>query len=730
PLPSYFHRASSTHQLDKALRASENGEVPVASAESSIDQIFAKYKSKPTEDQSPEEVVEALVQINQFFNSFHFHRGKVILNQPKTLELNRKNREDFIRHIHSNPVVSEMMGMVSQNLRNLSDHHLASCLLFAKALKFSIRDKFSQQLLEEMTRRKGTLSTLALRTLVIALRHEYIYGCLVAVEFLPLYYSKILNLSSASSNEEIRFVSSILRTIIAVLFELQFIGFTVENKQGCMNKTIIVQELLRKYCLRLEPKVSQLDETHLPSLSKFLEFQQDPVSFIHAVLNRANQLWAENYTRVDIMCIVRPKPHDTQDNATYLKYFNTFLDNYHDLKPVVQVAYRALKKLQFDEKTYDKYWSRVNQLLLQTNSSVDASEDDSKYRFCDLEDSSLFMEANLTQWVLKYANEYLNLLSRQNLSYSHSQYEQTTRDLILKILEDYKEGRALLLPSDYAKATAFLLAVNHNEIKIYSNFLKCCGVEDLILINKGAEIGRNNSFILANLLSMQSANLFRTGLTPMESILLTRVNTSIKNCADFSPMFKTCLENVVQSPLWNDSRVGKEILTSMLTTGFYFPPGLERVAKIIVAYDDEVSIMCVEKFLWATFVFGCEYSEAVATAAKITEKYFDYIHPFRTIEIALALCYHRALSQDLVQRMFGVEFIDILDEQIRRVLQNHHGIRDPNRVRDVFMSLNRAVCLDVPEANVPWFHQKYCEEIASVCKQHNVYQIVPCQLLI
>lgn len=32
------------------------------------------------------------------------------------------------------------------------------------------------------------------------------------------------------------------------------------------------------------------------------------------------------------------------------------------------------------------------------------------------------------------------------------------------------------------------------------------------------------------------------------------------------------------------------------------------------------------------------------------------------------------------------------------------------RVRHLLMELNRAVCLDHPEANIPWFHEKYCEE--------------------
>ncbi|RZC31754.1 uncharacterized protein BDFB_008114, partial [Asbolus verrucosus] len=34
----------------------------------------------------------------------------------------------------------------------------------------------------------------------------------------------------------------------------------------------------------------------------------------------------------------------------------------------------------------------------------------------------------------------------------------------------------------------------------------------------------------------------------------------------------------------------------------------------------------------------------------------------------------------------------------------------PQRVRNNLMQLNRAVCLDYPECNVPWFHQKYIDE--------------------
>lgn len=35
----------------------------------------------------------------------------------------------------------------------------------------------------------------------------------------------------------------------------------------------------------------------------------------------------------------------------------------------------------------------------------------------------------------------------------------------------------------------------------------------------------------------------------------------------------------------------------------------------------------------------------------------------------------------------------------------------PVRVRQMLMQLNRSVCLDQPEADVPWFHSKFCEEL-------------------
>lgn len=39
------------------------------------------------------------------------------------------------------------------------------------------------------------------------------------------------------------------------------------------------------------------------------------------------------------------------------------------------------------------------------------------------------------------------------------------------------------------------------------------------------------------------------------------------------------------------------------------------------------------------------------------------------------------------------------------------------------MVLNRTVCIDYPEFDVPWFHTKYCEEFQSMGKIFYFYNV-------
>lgn len=48
----------------------------------------------------------------------------------------------------------------------------------------------------------------------------------------------------------------------------------------------------------------------------------------------------------------------------------------------------------------------------------------------------------------------------------------------------------------------------------------------------------------------------------------------------------------------------------------------------------------------------------------------------------------------------------------------------PVRVRYTMMHLNRAVCLDYPETDIPWFHEKYCQQTAALGNAMCIFSFV------
>jgi len=77
------------------------------------------------------------------------------------------------------------------------------------------------------------------------------------------------------------------------------------------------------------------------------------------------------------------------------------------------------------------------------------------------------------------------------------------------------------------------------------------------------------------------------------------------------------------------------------------------------------------------------------------------------LECALALMLPNRLPMDLVNEIFSMHFLDKLDAEVASC---YAQASYPARVRRTLMELNRGVCIDMPEANIPWFHEKYCRE--------------------
>ncbi|XP_030763577.1 FAST kinase domain-containing protein 1, mitochondrial isoform X2 [Sitophilus oryzae] len=77
------------------------------------------------------------------------------------------------------------------------------------------------------------------------------------------------------------------------------------------------------------------------------------------------------------------------------------------------------------------------------------------------------------------------------------------------------------------------------------------------------------------------------------------------------------------------------------------------------------------------------------------------------LQAALALSYFNCMPKSFVKQIFNVEFLDRLDVELRNC---YFKDTYPYRVRYILMQLNRVMCLENPEYNIPWFHQKIIDE--------------------
>ncbi|XP_039295250.1 FAST kinase domain-containing protein 1, mitochondrial isoform X1 [Nilaparvata lugens] len=139
------------------------------------------------------------------------------------------------------------------------------------------------------------------------------------------------------------------------------------------------------------------------------------------------------------------------------------------------------------------------------------------------------------------------------------------------------------------------------------------------------------------------------------------------------------------------------------------PPLLSKMVAYVVQEADNVTGSTVSLLLHGLYKLGYlpdddRFYEAVINA---TIKDADMMAGLALLQTALALAWANRLPSSLIQAIFDVDFLNDLDHEIKF---GYSKISYPIRVRRCLMKLNRSVCLDFPEAGVPWFHADFCRQ--------------------
>ncbi|XP_028821142.1 FAST kinase domain-containing protein 1, mitochondrial-like [Denticeps clupeoides] len=85
--------------------------------------------------------------------------------------------------------------------------------------------------------------------------------------------------------------------------------------------------------------------------------------------------------------------------------------------------------------------------------------------------------------------------------------------------------------------------------------------------------------------------------------------------------------------------------------------------------------------------------------------FINSFDPHLLVLLGYALAVANCFPEEIIREIFKVDFLAKLDSQLE-TLPDALNIR----IRLRLMELNRAVCLECPEFQVPWFHERYCRQ--------------------
>uniref|UniRef100_A0A673GW40 FAST kinase domain-containing protein 1-like n=1 Tax=Sinocyclocheilus rhinocerous TaxID=307959 RepID=A0A673GW40_9TELE len=152
-----------------------------------------------------------------------------------------------------------------------------------------------------------------------------------------------------------------------------------------------------------------------------------------------------------------------------------------------------------------------------------------------------------------------------------------------------------------------------------------------------------------------------------------------------------------------------ELGVYLTRTNNYCAALMDRIASVTTENMDKIHYSATYSTLLPFAVLNYDPPKA--------EEFFDvcirHFTPYRSsfdphllVLLAYALALADYFPEEVVREIFNVDFLAKLDAHLETFPDALNM-----RIRLRLMELNRAVCLECPEFQVPWFHERYCKQL-------------------
>lgn len=139
------------------------------------------------------------------------------------------------------------------------------------------------------------------------------------------------------------------------------------------------------------------------------------------------------------------------------------------------------------------------------------------------------------------------------------------------------------------------------------------------------------------------------------------------------------------------------------------PRLMEHIADVVVKDIDKIhySSICAILHPFSSLNYDSDKAEDMYDACiQHFTPHISSVDPHILVHLGCDLAVADCFSEELIKEIFSINFLGKLDSQLEILPDSIN-----KTVRRRLMTLNRAVCLECPEYQVPWFHDIYCHRL-------------------
>ncbi|XP_073927150.1 FAST kinase domain-containing protein 1, mitochondrial isoform X2 [Castor canadensis] len=144
-------------------------------------------------------------------------------------------------------------------------------------------------------------------------------------------------------------------------------------------------------------------------------------------------------------------------------------------------------------------------------------------------------------------------------------------------------------------------------------------------------------------------------------------------------------------------------------TNYLSPLLLDRIASVVVQHIEKIHPFSILAIILPFSILNYDPPQRdkfFGMCMQSLSSYLGTLDPLVLVFLGFSLATLEYFPEDLLKTIFNIRFLARLDSQLKILPSSLRS-----RVQFRLMELNRAVYLECPEFQIPWFHDRFCQQL-------------------